>query len=191
MPYQFVHRCLSTLKYYISFVNCLDIIFLTILFYHFVHCCVCLPFFTLVCYSALPIYRGHFSPNDSRKRAKARPNGRAMDVFPEFEVWPKFCPRSCCTVCNIVLYCTVIYCESIVSRFTLLCYHFVHCLVISLMVFPNVVVSICGPVRKSAFKWETGWSDGCTVLDNLPLIDIIMANHEIDLFTHPLISHSW
>ena len=45
----------------------------------------------------LPISRGHFSPNNSRKTPTARPLG-----------------RSCCVINNIVLYCTAIYRESIV-----------------------------------------------------------------------------
>ena len=49
------------------------------------------------CCSALPIYRGHFSPHNSRKTPIARPLGRGMGVFREFEVWPKFYLRSCCT----------------------------------------------------------------------------------------------
>ena len=63
-------------------------------------------------YSPLPIYRSHYPPHNSRKTPIAHPNGRAMAVFGEFEVWPKMNRRSCCTVCNIVLYCTVIYRES-------------------------------------------------------------------------------
>ena len=65
-------------------------------------------------YSALPTSRGHFSPHNSRKTLIARPLGRGMGVFREFEMWPKFYIQSCCAVCNIVLYCTVIYRESIV-----------------------------------------------------------------------------
>ena len=66
------------------------------------------------CYSALPISRGHFYFNNSRKTAIARPSGRGMAVFRKFEIWSKFCLRSCCSVCNIVLYCTAIYRGSIV-----------------------------------------------------------------------------
>ena len=65
-------------------------------------------------YSALPISRCHFSPNDSHKTPIARPLGRGMGVFREVEVWPKFYLRSCCARCIIVLYCTVIYQKSIV-----------------------------------------------------------------------------
>ena len=68
----------------------------------------------LTWYSALPISHGHFSPNNSRKTPMARPFGRDMGVFRELKIWPKFRIRSCCTVCNIVLYCTVIYRESII-----------------------------------------------------------------------------
>ena len=35
-----------------------------------------------------------------------------MPAFLEFKVWLKFCPRSCGTVCNIMLYCAAIYWES-------------------------------------------------------------------------------
>ena len=45
----------------------------------------------------------------------ARPWGRGMGVFREFEVWLKFCLRSCCAVCNNELYGTAIYLEAIVS----------------------------------------------------------------------------
>ena len=65
-------------------------------------------------YSALPISRGHFSPKNSWKTPMARLLGRGMGVFGEFEIWPKFYLRSCYTSCNIVLYCTAIYWESIV-----------------------------------------------------------------------------
>ena len=65
-------------------------------------------------YTAFPIYRGNFSPNNSRKAPIARQLGRGMGVLREFEMWPKLFHRSCCTVCNIVLYCTAIYRESIV-----------------------------------------------------------------------------
>ena len=37
------------------------------------------------------------------------PIGRAMDVFHELNVWPKFHLHSCCAWCNIVLHCTSIY----------------------------------------------------------------------------------
>ena len=52
-------------------------------------------------YSGLPIYRGHFAPNNSRKTSILRPLGRNMGVFCEFEVWPKFVLRSCCVWCDI------------------------------------------------------------------------------------------
>ena len=58
------------------------------------------------------MYRGHFSPNNSREKAKARPLGRDMIVFRELEVWLKLCPRSC-TLCNIVLFSTAICRQSI------------------------------------------------------------------------------
>ena len=66
-------------------------------------------------YSALPISRGHFSPNNSRKTPIARPLGRSMGVFRGFEIWPKFHLRSCCTGCKVVLCCSAIYRKSIVS----------------------------------------------------------------------------
>ena len=47
-------------------------------------------------YSALPILLGHFSPNNPN-------NGRDIDVFYEFEVWPKF------DFCICVLYCVILY----------------------------------------------------------------------------------
>ena len=61
------------------------------------------------------ISRGHFSQNNSRKPPTTRPLGRGMCVFREFEVGTTFQFRSCCDVCNIVLYCTAIYRESRVS----------------------------------------------------------------------------
>ena len=69
-------------------------------------------------YSALPISRGHFSPSNSQKTAIAHPLGWYMDVFLEFEVWPKFNTRIYWIVCNIVLYDTAIYQDSIVKRKT-------------------------------------------------------------------------
>ena len=54
-------------------------------------------------YSALPIFLGHFSPNNSRKTVIYRPYGRDIDVFYEFEVWPKF------DFCICVLYCVILY----------------------------------------------------------------------------------
>ena len=45
----------------------------------------------------------------SGKRPIARTLWRDMGVFHEFEVWPKFCLRNYCIVCNIVSYFTVIY----------------------------------------------------------------------------------
>ena len=54
------------------------------------------------------------SPNNSRKTTIARPNGRAMGLFRDFNVSPKFYLRSCCALCNIELYRTAIYRESVV-----------------------------------------------------------------------------
>ena len=67
---------------------------------------------------AFPISRGPFCPNESRKRPIVCPLRRDMGVFLEFGVRPKFCLRSRCAGRNIVLYCTTIYRESIVSRYT-------------------------------------------------------------------------
>ena len=67
-------------------------------------------------YSASPISCGCFPANNSRKTSIARPLGRGMGVFREFEIWPKFYTQSCCAGCNIVLYCTVIYRQSIVPQ---------------------------------------------------------------------------
>ena len=41
-------------------------------------------------YSVFPIYRGVFSPNNSRETDIARPLGRGMGVFREILVWPQF-----------------------------------------------------------------------------------------------------
>ena len=46
------------------------------------HCCIQ--------YSALPIYRGLFSLNNSREAPIARPLGRGMGVFRDMLVWTKF-----------------------------------------------------------------------------------------------------
>ena len=70
--------------------------------------------FGLFIYSVLPISRGHFSPNNSRRTPIARSLGWDMDVILEFEVLPKFYIRNWCVGWNIVLYCTAIYPESIV-----------------------------------------------------------------------------
>ena len=48
----------------------------------------------LVRLCAPPIYRGHFSSNNSRKTPIARPLGRYRGLFREFEVSPKFQLRS-------------------------------------------------------------------------------------------------
>ena len=63
----------------------------------------------------------------------ARPWGRDMGVFREFEVWPKFYPRNCCAVCNNILWYTVIYREFIIlskcrEMSTVLVSHFESCL---------------------------------------------------------------
>ena len=60
--------------------------------------------FGLFIYSALPISRGHFSPNNSRSTPIARSLGRDMDVILEFEVLPKFYIRNWRVGWNIVLY---------------------------------------------------------------------------------------
>ena len=65
--------------------------------------------FGLFIYSALPISRGHFSPNNSRRTPIARSLGRDMDDILEFEVFPKFLIRNWCVGWTIVLYCTAIY----------------------------------------------------------------------------------
>ena len=49
-------------------------------------------------------------------RVKYRPLGQSMGVFGQFEVLPTFFLISCRAGCNIALYCTAIYRESIVSR---------------------------------------------------------------------------
>ena len=63
----------------------------------------------------LPLYRGLFSPNNSRKTPIAHSLGRGMVVFREFIVWPKFYLRIPCAVCSMVSHCTAIYRESIVK----------------------------------------------------------------------------
>ena len=60
--------------------------------------------FGLFIYSALPISRGRFSPNNSRSTPIARSLGRDMDVILEFEVLPKFYIRNWRVGWNIVLY---------------------------------------------------------------------------------------
>ena len=77
--------------------------------------CMMLP---ISWYSTLTISCTHFSPSNSWKTPMTHPLGRDMGVFCEFNVWPKFRIRRCCTVCNIMLYCTVIYQESIVMTGT-------------------------------------------------------------------------
>ena len=54
-------------------------------------------------YSALSIYRGLFSPNNSRKTPIARPLGRDMVVFRDFLIWPKFYLGSYCAVDDITV----------------------------------------------------------------------------------------
>ena len=70
--------------------------------------------------SALPICRGHFSPNNSQETSIARPSVWGMGVSLEFEVWPTFYLRVCCAGCNLVLYFTGIYRGSIVFKTHLL-----------------------------------------------------------------------
>ena len=60
--------------------------------------------FGLFIYSALPISRGHFSPNNSWSTPIARSLGRDMDVILEFEVLSKFYIRNWRVGWNIVLY---------------------------------------------------------------------------------------
>ena len=60
--------------------------------------------FGIFIYSALPISRGHFSPNNSRSTPIARSLGRDMDIILEFEVLPKFYIRNWRVGWNIVLY---------------------------------------------------------------------------------------
>ena len=67
-------------------------------------------------YSTLLLSGGHLSPNNSQKTPIARPLGRAMGIFSELEVWPKFYLRSCCAECNIMLYYVALYRECIVYR---------------------------------------------------------------------------
>ena len=69
----------------------------------------------------LPMFRGHFSPNNPRNTLIARPLGRVMGVFREFEVWPDLYLQCCWFMCNIVLYCTGIYQESILNGIIQLC----------------------------------------------------------------------
>ena len=57
-------------------------------------------------YSALPISRGHLSPNNSRKTPIAHPLGRGVDVLREFQVWPNLYHRSCCAVS--MQYCAIL-----------------------------------------------------------------------------------
>ena len=66
-------------------------------------------------YSALSIYHGQLSPNNSRGTPIARPLGRGMGVFREILVWPKFYIWIQCTAYCIMTYGTAIYRESIVS----------------------------------------------------------------------------
>ena len=49
---------------------------------------------------ALLIFHGHFNPNNSQKTLLARPLGRGLGLFREFEVWPKFNIWRCSAVCN-------------------------------------------------------------------------------------------
>ena len=60
-------------------------------------------------YSALHIYRGHFSPNNLRKTPITCTLGRDMGVCHEFQFWPKFNIGSNCAVCNTAWYCTPIF----------------------------------------------------------------------------------
>ena len=55
-----------------------------------------------------------FFSYESQKVAVTRPLGRAVGVFQEFRVWPKFYLQMCSIMCTIVLYFTAIYRESIV-----------------------------------------------------------------------------
>ena len=67
-------------------------------------------------YSVLPISRGHVSPHNLWKMPIAQLLGQVMGVFHEFKVWLKIYLQSCCVVCNMVLYCTSIYWESMIYR---------------------------------------------------------------------------
>ena len=63
-------------------------------------------------YSALPIYRGLFTPNNSREIPIGRPLVRGMGVFREILVWPTFYLGILCIARGFVLYGTAIYRES-------------------------------------------------------------------------------
>ena len=52
-------------------------------------------------YTALPISRGCFSPNNSRQTPKVHPFGWCIGVFREFEVWSKLL---CWVQCRGILY---------------------------------------------------------------------------------------
>ena len=67
-----------------------------------------------------------------------------MVVFRKFLVWPKFYLRIYCAVCRIVLYCTVIYWKSIVSRSIALQH--------TITLFKN---TFCGNVFQKWIAWKT------------------------------------
>ena len=56
-----------------------------------------------------PICHGYFSPNNQWKTSIARPLGQGMDVFREFEVWPKVYLRT--LLCSVQFH--VILCRDI------------------------------------------------------------------------------
>ena len=63
-------------------------------------------------YSALSIYCGLFSPNNTREIPIAHPLGPGMGVFCEIIVWPKFYLWIQWTMCSINLYGTVANCPT-------------------------------------------------------------------------------
>ena len=52
----------------------------------------------------LPIYRGHLSSNNSRRKPISHPNVVHMGIFREFEVWQKYYIWNCCAGCDIMWY---------------------------------------------------------------------------------------
>ena len=81
------------------------------------HICIPKKYTWFAVYSALPIFRGPFSPHNSPKTPIAHPLGRCMGVFREFEVWPKYMYYlwGCCAVVLFAISCYIVprYMESL------------------------------------------------------------------------------
>ena len=71
----------------------------------------------LVCYQNNTVHSrdpGLLYPQQLIEDSRSSPNRTRYVCLSEFKIWQNFCLWICCAVCNIMLYCTMIYQESII-----------------------------------------------------------------------------